>query len=163
MGIAQLVIFFLFSLFAEQIKDFVRNYYEETYQNMVKLLNVLKYISLFSGIFDVGYGAYLLAKVVEEEDNPNLGECPDCQKMVSIHASFCPHCGCNFDSEYEELPTYQAMSSENQIGNGEKDRLNSTPAEPVVIVNPQWVCAHCSTEIADSFLTCVKCGRLKRM
>lgn len=27
------------------------------------------------------------------EPNPNLAPCPDCHKLVSIHASACPHCG----------------------------------------------------------------------
>jgi hypothetical protein len=25
--------------------------------------------------------------------NPNLAPCPDCQKLISIHAPMCPHCG----------------------------------------------------------------------
>ncbi len=25
--------------------------------------------------------------------NPNLAPCPDCQKLVSIQAPTCPHCG----------------------------------------------------------------------
>jgi hypothetical protein len=28
--------------------------------------------------------------------NPNLRPCPDCNQPVSIHASSCPHCGCQW-------------------------------------------------------------------
>lgn len=27
-------------------------------------------------------------------DNPNLTPCPDCDQMISIRATTCPHCGC---------------------------------------------------------------------
>lgn len=30
---------------------------------------------------------------VESGSNPNLAPCPDCQKLVSIHAPTCPSCG----------------------------------------------------------------------
>lgn len=158
-GIAQIVSFFLFGLFAEQIQGFDRYYYEETYQNMVKILNIVKYISLFSGLFDVGYGAYLLAKVAEEENNPNLGECPDCQKMVSIHATHCPHCGCKFDAEDGKTTAYSNRTEIIPSAGSNNDVTQKTVSQP----RPNWTCKGCGTENSFGFLTCAKCGRSKNL
>lgn len=39
-------------------------------------------------------GVYAISRRPRDElTNPNLAPCPDCQKLISIHASSCPHCG----------------------------------------------------------------------
>jgi ABC-type glycerol-3-phosphate transport system permease component len=45
----------------------------------------------------VPIGIVLVVTSVRRKDdltlNPNLAPCPDCQKLISIHAPMCPHCG----------------------------------------------------------------------
>lgn len=59
-------------------------------------LVIIAFVGLLFLLFLVGVVfaiVYMTKPGRESPDNPNLTACRDCGRMISVHATACPHCG----------------------------------------------------------------------